>query len=422
MDGLDLRDPAVHADPYPVYDKLREHRPVYWSEANQRWFVSRYDDCRLAYRSPAVFSSETYRVRTNAGPGLAIDGPQAPKANSRSILLLDAPEHTRLRGLVSRAFTPRAVRRMRDVIDEVARRLLEAQRTRVAGFDFVEAFAGPLPLLVVAHMLGVPVEDHVQYREWSHHLAYSIEPGLTAKERADAFQRSAGMGEYLMELIRERRACPSDDLVSGLVTAVDSDDRLSDEEIVAMMQILTTAGHETTTTLLCELLRGALADPDLRGRMTVDGALRSSVIEETLRLWPPIQFNTRVLTREVVVCGVTLPSGAPVGLLVAAANRDPRAFADPTTFAPTRGPNHHLSFGYGIHSCLGASLARLEADVVVKLLTREYPDLRPADPDSRALRADITLRGYTAFPAAFDRRGPDDKVRGLMEVAEWPVL
>jgi cytochrome P450 len=306
---------------------------------------------------------------------------------------------------------------MRDLIEDVSRRLLDAQRAQAAEIDFVEAFAGPLPLLVVAHMLGVPVEDQVQYRKWSHHLAYSLEPGLTAAERADAFERSAGMGEYLLELIGERRARPCDDVVSGLVTAVESDDRLRDEEIVAMMQILTTAGHETTTTLLCELLRGALADPDLRRHMAVDGALRSSVIEETLRLWPPIQFNTRVLTREVVVGGVTLPSGAPVGLLVAAANRDPRAFADPTTFAPTRAPNHHLTFGYGVHSCLSASLARLEADVVLELLTRDHPDLRGADPDSRALRADITLRGYTAFPAAFDQRGPDDKARGLMEVA-----
>jgi cytochrome P450 len=155
--------------------------------------------------------------------------------------------------------------------------------------------------------------------------------------------------------------------------------------------------------------------------MTVDSLLRSSVIEETLRLWPAIQFNTRVLTSEVVLCGVTLPAGAPVGLLVAAANRDPRAFADPGAFQPTRAPNHHLTFGYGIHSCLGASLARLEADVVVELLTRDYTDLGAANPDSRSLRADIVLRGYTAFPAAFDRRDPDDNVPRRMEVAQWPV-
>lgn len=373
--GFDTDDGA-----YPFYARIQAEHPVYWSERLQRWILTRHDDVLAAYRDAQRYSSRTFGSR---GAGTRFDDPAQDRVVDtfgRQILFLDKPEHTRLRRLVSRAFTPRSIASIRDYTADLTRSMLDGLRPgadRDGGdADLVRDFAGPLPLAVVSEIFGVDIRDRNLYREWSDSLAFITAPNQPPDTLRAAFHHVDEMRGYLVDLVEERRGRLGDDLLSRMIEAEEDGDRFTTDEIVAMAMIITVAGHETTTSLLVNALRLLLDDADLARRIGADDALRRTAIEETLRWEPPLQFSTRIALEPIALHGVLIPAGASVALAPAAANRDPRVFDRPDLFDPGRNPNPHLTFGNGAHACLGANLARLEADVVVGILAREYPDLR----------------------------------------------
>ncbi len=393
--GFDTDDGA-----YACYAGLREEQPVFWSELLQRWVLTRHDDVLAAYRDPRVFSSVNFAAR---GAGTALDDPAQDRVVDtyrRQILFLDRPEHTRLRRLVSRAFTPRSIAAVRDCTADLTRTMLDDLRG--GDFDAVARFAGPLPLAVVAEILGIDVGDRDRYRSWSDALTVVSAANQPPEVLRPAFRLVDRMRAHLVDLVEERRTRLGDDLLSRMIQAEDDGDRFSTDEIVAMAMIITAAGHETTTSMLVNALRLLLSDTDLAARIGTDDAFRRSATEEILRWEPPLQFSTRVTTEDVTLHGTRIPAGAAVALSPAAANRDPRAFARPEEFDPGRSPNPHLTFGNGPHACLGANLARLEADVAVGILAREYPELRLT---STVRKRSPLFRGFDSATAGWgDRR------------------
>ena len=383
---------------YPFYSRIREEQPVCWSERLQRWIITRHEDVLASYRNNKVLSSRTFQSR---GAGAAVDDPARDRVVdtfAKQILFLDRPEHTRLRKLVSYAFTPRSVDSIRDYTALLTRSTLDGLRG--AEFDYVKEFAGPLPLAVVAEIFGVDVGDRDLYRAWSDSLAVVTAPNQPLDALRQAFRHVDEMRTYLTEIIEDRRKNLRDDLLSRMIEAEDDGDRLSTDEIAAMAMIITAAGHETTTSLLVNSLRLLLARPDWARRLGEDAAFRKSALEETLRWEPPLQFSTRITLEDFAVGDVVIPAGAAVALAPAAANRDPRKFAQADVFDPERSPNPHLTFGNGAHACLGANLARLEADVVVGTIAREYQDLRPG---STVVRKNSPLfRGFESVTASWD--------------------
>jgi cytochrome P450 len=383
--------------PYSFYSRIREEQPVFWSERLQRWILTRYDDVFAAYRNTQVFSSQTFASR-GAGTQLG-DSAQDRVVDTftKQILFLDRPEHTRLRRLVSYAFTPRSVEAIRGYAASLTKSMLDDLRDDE--FDFVRSFAGPLPLLVVSEIFGVDVGDRDLYRAWSDSLAFITSPNQPAEELRTAFQHVDEMRAYLVDLVEARRKALADDLLSRMIEVNDGGDRLTTDEIVAMAMIITAAGHETTTSLLVNTLRLLLNDPERASRLGAEDVFRKSAIEETLRWEPPLQFNTRVATEDFELHGTVIPAGAAVALAPAGANRDPRKFAQAEQFDPERSPNSHLTFGNGAHACLGANLARLEADVVVGMIARDYPTLRAGS--SIVRKRSPLFRGFESVTAVW---------------------
>lgn len=395
-DTFDLSGFGTPAGSYEFYDRIREKQPVFWSERLKRWIITRYDDVFAAYRNPDVYSSRTFGAR---GGGTVLNEPAQDRVTQtflQQILLLDRPDHTRLRRLVSYAFTPKYVAGMREYVGRAARELLEQSRG-AKEFDFVTSFAGPLPLQVIAEIVGIGVEDRDRYREWSDSLAFVTEPNQPKEALSAAFRQADEMRAFLFELVERRRRNMGDDLISRMIGAEDAGDRLTTDEIVAMAMLLTSAGHETTTGLLVNLLQLVLSDESAKERAAHDPAFRKTAIEETLRWEPPLQFSTRIVNTDVEVQGVTIPAGTAVALSVAAANRDPRKFVDAGRFDLTRATNPHLTFGHGVHGCLGSNLARLEADVVTELIARDHPTLRAGDDITR--KASPLFRGFASAQA-----------------------
>lgn len=393
IDGFDTEEGA-----YPFYDRIREHQPVFWSARLGRWVLSRYDDVVDAYRSPARFSSKTFGSR---GAATRFNDPaqdRVVETFEKQVMFLDRPEHTRLRRLVSYAFTPRSVTAIRDYTARLTHEMLDGLRGS-GDFDFVRSFAGPLPLLVITEIFGIPLDDRDIYRAWSDSLAFTTAPNQPSDELRAAFRHVDEMRASLENLVQRRRGVPGDDLLTRLITAEDGGSRLSTDEIVAMAMIITAAGHETTTSLLVNALRQLLDDPDRARRIGHDDTLRKRAVEEVLRLEPPLQFSTRIATDDIELHGVVIPAGAPVALSPAAANRDPRKFDEAGRFDPERVQNPHLTFGSGPHACLGAHLARLEADVVIGILARDYPDLRAGSTVVR--KSSPLFRGFESAMATW---------------------
>lgn len=384
---------------YGYYADLRENFPVFWNEQLQRWILTRYDDVQFGYRNPGIFSSQTFAHRGGKTDLGTAAQRRVIDTFRRQILLLDRPEHTRLKRLVSYAFTPRSVAAMRPYVEKVAREMLDALRAR-PNFDWVADFAGPLPLQVISEMLDVAVPDRTGYRAWSDSLTVTTEANQPDDVLVAAFEHADEMRAYLYDLVNTRRKNLGDDLLSRLIEARVDGESLDTDEIVAMAMIITTAGHETTTSLLTNSVQLLLSDPIARPGLAADDEVRRRAIEETLRWEPPLQFNSRVLTEEVELHGVTMPKGAGVALCISAANRDPRRFEMPETFVPSRAENPHLTFGHGVHACLGASLARLEADVVIGTLARDYPVLRLGGRVQR--KTSPLFRGFVSAEATWD--------------------
>ncbi|HUD80706.1 MAG TPA: cytochrome P450 [Streptosporangiaceae bacterium] len=382
-----LADPAVLPDPYPVLAALREASP--FTDLDGALVVAgRHADCSAVLRHPNASSER----------GRSLLAPNARRVRDRpSFLSLDPPDHTRLRRLVSKAFTPRTIARLEPRIRAITAELLGA--AAAAGqLEVVSQLAYPLPVRVISELLGVPVEDHPRFAGWSARLASSLQPGFgmnpeEAQARADAAQAASDeFAGYFRELIARRRASPSDDLLSQLIRVDDAGQMLTEDELIATCVLLLVAGHETTVGLISNAILALLRHPGQLALLREDPGLAGGAVEETLRFDAPVQLTGRVARGGLPVGEVAAPDGALVLLLLAATGRDPDVFPDPDVFDIRRGAVHHLAFAAGPHFCLGAPLARLEATIALQEFAA-MADGAELDQDGLHYKANLNLRG-----------------------------
>jgi cytochrome P450 len=360
LESYDPLDPRVIADPYPYYALLQREAPVHRVEKHGFFVLTRYEDVCSALLDPETFSSTW-------GPG-----PIKVISPVRMVLHLDPPEHGPLRAILAKAFTPNAMRRIEPRIRELAEGLVEALLER-GEVDLVRDFAVPLPVGVIAELLGVSRADLPLFKQWSDDIVAEIGARVNASASRRAFD------DYFNAVIRERRARPADDMVSRLCEPGASGERLSDPEVLAFCRALLVAGNETTTALLSNLALALGQRPALWKRLREEPRLCDGAVEESLRFDSPNQGLFRHTTRDVALHGVTIPAGTKLLASFGAANRDPAQFERPDEFDPTREPNRHIAFGVGVHHCLGASLGRLEAQVALRALARRARELRVRD-------------------------------------------
>lgn len=359
--------------------------------------VLRYDDVSALLRNPQVFSSQ----RFPASPANIhdADNPLHRKyveAFGQVMLFQDPPVHSRLRGLVKHMFSPVATKKMRETVEQVTDDILD-EFSPGDEIEFVGQFSGVLPVWVIARMLGVPVEDREQFRAWSAAFVAPMEPTCVGEERDEAISTAAGLISYMDELIVERRAKPGDDLISVLLAAEDEGERLTGEEIASMVALLLVAGNETTTNLLSAGLQLLFEHPYQRQMLAKNPDVVESAVEEMLRIDPPFRWIGRVMKDDYSVGGHTLRADQWVFVSLAAANRDPRKFADPEVFDITRPKNRHLTFGSGIHYCLGAPLARLEGAVAFPRLLERFPQIRPGS-EAPEILSHFSIRSFLNQP------------------------
>ncbi|MEV4489255.1 cytochrome P450 [Micromonospora coxensis] len=395
-----LMSPPGRIDPYPTYELLRAHGPV--ARAGPVFFaVTGYAEADEILRDPR-FGVMDDALRDAFLPGWR-DSP-AVAAISRSMLRTNPPDHSRMRRLAAGAFTPRRIAAMRDVVRAQADELVDAMLARAADgepVDFLADFAYPLPVGVICALLGVPAADRPLFRRWAADLTGVLEPEITLDELAVADRGAAELTRYFAALVEDRRRAPADDLTTALVQVHDADgDRLSGDELLANLVVLLVAGFETTTNLLGNGLVVLLDHPRAAQALREHPDLAADHVEELLRYDSPVQLTTRINTAPATVGGVDLPAGSWTLLLLGAANRDPRRYPQPARFDPWRATSHPLSFGAGPHYCLGAGLARLEAQVAFPLLLRRLPGLALAGRPRHRTR--LTLRGYETLPVTID--------------------
>jgi len=387
--------PEFHSNTYPFYRALREEDPVHQSPLGF-WVCTRYDDAVMILRDPR-FGREGMAKRMEARLGLTQDTSRA-----RDMLFQDPPDHTRLRALVSRAFTPRVVEVMRPHIQEIVDGLLD----RVEGaraMDVIEDLAYPLPVTVICEMLGVPAADQDIFKTWSTDIARSLDAAVLPAD-SDAIPRGRdarlGLADYFRSLIATRRKDPKPDLLSALIAAEEEGNKLSEGELVSTCMLLLIAGHETTVNLIGNGLLALLQHPDQLRALRDDPGLIQTGVEELLRFDGPVQRTGRMTTAEVEIGDKRIPRDSVVVSVIGAANRDPKQFADPDRLDVSRKDNRHIAFGFGIHFCLGAPLARLEGQLALGTLLRRMPKLALVS-DVPEWRESSTLRGLKSLPVTF---------------------
>lgn len=393
--------PEARTDPYPLYRRLREQDPVHWSEVMDAWVLTRYDDV-VAVLKDRRFSANRRGARNRfAQQAMAMEERAGALARANTMLTADPPEHTRLRLLVSKAFLPRSVERLRPHIQEIADDLLDAVQD-TGRMDIIQDFSYPLPVIVIAELLGVPSEDRAQFRRWSDDVVATLGGSFTAPDLLErGMQSGRELSDYFRGVIADRRRKPREDLVSVLVAAADQGDVLSEGQLLATCVVMLIAGNETTRNLIGNGMLALLRNPDQLDRLWRDRSLVESAVEELLRYAGPVQGTARVATEDIEIDGKTVKEGELVFTLLAAANRDPSHFADPDRLDITRRNNHHVAFGFGIHSCLGQPLARLEAQVAFSTLARRIPNPRLAIEEVE-WGPSFILRGLKSLPIVFD--------------------
>ena len=393
---LQLLDPSNRADPYPAYDRIREHGPLQLPDMTLDVFSS-YQDCDDVLRHP---SSASDRLKSTAAQRQIAEGAEARPIGPPGFLFLDPPDHTRLRKLVSKAFAPKVVKALEPDITALVDSLLD----EVAGagqFEVIGDLAHPLPVAVICRLLGVPIEDEPRFSRASALLAAALDPvisftGQNPDSLDEMFEAGLWLREYLRELIARRRSDPGDDLMSGLIHVEESGDQLTEEEIIATCNLLLVAGHETTVNLIANAILAMLRQPTQWAALAADQQRVSAVVEETLRYDPPVQLMGRIAADDMTIGGADIPKGDVIMLLLAAAHHDPAAVDRPDEFDPDRETIRHLGFGKGPHFCLGAPLARLEAAVALSKVTARFPHAQMAGEPQ--YKPNVTLRGLASLP------------------------
>ncbi|MBW4720084.1 cytochrome P450 family protein [Saccharothrix obliqua] len=390
-------------DPHAIHAAMRVKgaaRQVVLPRGLKVWLVTRYDEARTALADPRFSKDYTgfqplfeRHYTGESTPGLA------DQSLAKHMLNTDPPNHSRLRKLVTKAFTARRVEQLRPRIQQITDELLDA----VAGqrdVDLIEALAFPLPITVICELLDVPLSDRDDFRRWSNILVGGYEP--------DRIQEAGtAMAGYLSNLVDDKRANPGDDIFSAIVHATDDNDRLDHEELIAMAFLLLVAGHETTVNLIGNGVHNLLRHPDQLAALRADRTLLPHAIEEFLRYDGPVnQATFRYTTEDVTLGDITIPEGEFVLVSLSSANRDDRRFPDGETFDITRPPGGHLAFGHGVHYCVGAPLARLEGEIAVGTLLDRFDVTSAAEPETLQWRASTLIRGLHTLPVNLETRGP----------------
>ena len=391
-------DPAFIADPYPFYHKLRALAPV-WQSPLGMWIVTRNADAAVVLKDRRFGKNYAGSIIKSYGPD-AMNEP-ARASLGRTMLVLDPPDHTRLRGLVTKAFTARRVEDMRPRIAAIVDQLID--RVEVQGhMDVIKDFAHRLPIIVICDMLGIPAEDQEQFFERSRVNGRLIDPVPMSREELDvANANTLETNAYFESLFERRRREPRDDLTTKLVHAEEEGDRLTSDELTANVGLLFAAGHETTANLIGNGLLALHRNPDQWDMMQADPSLIPNAMEELLRFDSSVQLTGRSTNTEVELAGVKIPAGESVVCFLGAANRDPAVYPDPDKLDITRKDIWPMSFGGGIHHCLGAQLTRIEAQEAFAGLLRRLPGLRLPEKDAPQWRRSFTLRGLTTLLAVW---------------------
>ncbi|HEX3787967.1 MAG TPA: cytochrome P450 [Pseudonocardiaceae bacterium] len=393
-----LFDPATRPNPYPVFDALRQAGPASFFDGALT-LVGEHELSGRVLRDPAMSSDRRHsRMNRMMNPNREQD------AEPTSFLSMDAPDHTRLRRLVSKAFTPRVIAalepRIRDVVDELVTGFA-ADGT----FDVVSQFGYPLPVRIITELLGVPDEDQDRFEQWSKRLVRGLDPAMAVTDQSeieDIWSAQLEFREYFTALIARRRAEPGTDLLSSLVAIEEQGDQLSEGELIGTCVLLLVAGHETTANLIANGVLALLRHPDQLAELRADPGLVGGVVEEVLRYDPPVQLTSRVTRKPITVGEIEVPADGVLLILIGAANRDPATFADPERFDLHRDARAHLSFAAGAHYCLGAGLARLEAGIALSAFASRIVDPE-LDTDALRYRPHVNLRGPEHMPVRFSR-------------------
>ena len=399
---LPLRSAGSLENPYPIYSVIRTVRPVLEVPVPNysgpgMWMLTRYRDVHSVLRDPR-FSVERMRA-----PLMRDNLDRMPEflrqsaTGMRSMLTMDPPDHTRVRKLVNKAFTPKRIAALRGHIEAIVCELADEAQAK-GTFDLIHDVAEPLPAIVIAELLGVPVEDHRQFRQWSSAMINGF-ASPSAEARATGAEAARQIFDYLADIIAARRRAPREDLISAMIAAQEERDALTDAELLATGNLLLLAGHETTTNLIGNGTLALLREPDQWERLCNERALLPTAIEELLRYDGPVQATVRVALEDVAIDDHVIPEGSLVLVSIGSANHDPDMFDDPDQLDLAREPNPHLAFGFGTHFCLGAPLARLEAQLAFDMLTKRFPGLSLVE-DRPVYRANPVLRGLTSLDVA----------------------
>ncbi|MET3962298.1 cytochrome P450 [Marmoricola sp. OAE513] len=393
--NFDHYDHALQDDPYPTYARMREEAPLYHNEEHDFWVMTRHADLHQAFRDDTTFSNRM---------GVSLD-PSSWNENAHyvtSFLGMDPPEQTRLRKLVSRGFTPKRVADLEPRITEISAKYLDAAVEK-GEFDWIADFAGKFPMDVISEMLGVPEEDRDEVRHYADNLVIR-EDGLRDVPPA-GFEAAGWLFSYYGKLIADRKANPTDDLVNALINAEDEGQRMTDQELTAFLFLMVVAGNETTTKLLGNAVANISANPDQRTAVFADAALVEPWIEETLRYEASSQFLGRLTLEDFTIGGVTCPAGSKLMFAIGAANHDSDVFTNAEQFDITREKaelSKHIAFGGGRHFCLGANLARLEANIALQQLVERVSSIEVSGEPKRFYSANV--RGYASLPVKVTRR------------------
>jgi hypothetical protein len=394
------------ANPYPVFDQLRSNDPIFWSAENSYWILTRYADIVSLIQSDQLSSN---RIVAHAARM-----PNEAKQHFRPfftavsswMLMIDPPDHTRLRGLVNKAFTPRVVENMRGLVQRLVDEMLAAAKKQ-GRMDIITDLANPLPATVISELLGVPATDQRQFKAWSDDIALALSGIDTAATKEELFalynlgQRSfLALSDYFRERVIELRRHPQENLLSALAQAEEQGDRLTEDELFANCVLLMIAGHETTTNLIGNGVLALLQNPGQREALSANPELIVSAVEELLRYDSPVQKMGRIALADIHIAGKQIEKGQLVCFSFAAANRDPEQFESPNQLDIARKPNRHLAFGHGLHYCVGAALARLEGQIAINSILRSLPKLELAN-EKLEWHRNFTLRGLKSLPVVF---------------------
>jgi len=401
FDGA-LTSEAFNQNPYPLYHAMRRQAPIYWSGAWGCWLLTRYEDI--------TWTLQDYQTFTSLGrltASMELPEPLWEKVEplvrhySQGLINVDPPDHTRMRKLVHMAFTPRAIRKMRTYIEGIVERLIDEQIER-GEMDVIWDFSYPLPVTVIAEMMGIPVEDHPKFKRWSGEIvAFMATPKPTPEILLKSQDSLLAMQQYFRDIYAKRRQEPADDLITALVRAELEGDKLTEEEMVSSCVTILIGGHETTTYLIANGMYALLQHPDQLRLLRDNPDLDASATEEFLRYEGPFQRNRRIATRDVMIGDMMIKKDQLIMQFLGAANHDPSQFDNPDALDLRRSPNKHLAFGYGPHFCLGAPLARLEAPVAIRALLKKLRNIRLAHGDLEWNSA--LFRGLKSLPIEFER-------------------